>query len=201
MTDDELLIFLKGALKEDLLSHTNGPAGPTIYVPPSIIPKVLMYLRDHTDLLFRQLVDLFSIDYPERAERFEVVYLLLSLRFNRRLCVKVRIPDGMALPSVTSVFRAAGWSEREVWDMMGIPFDGHPDLRRLLTDYGFDGHPLRKDFPLTGYVEVHYDLAEKRVKYDAVRLPQAYRSFDFLSPWGGAGMPLPGDEKAGEPTT
>ncbi len=189
--------FLRDMLKDDLKGVDNTAAGSTLFVETKSIPKVLLFLRDHPDLMYRQLIDLFSVDYPDRPERFEVVYLLLSLKFNRRLCVKVRVQDGESVPSVCGVFRAAGWAEREVWDMMGIPFDGHPDLRRLLTDYGFDGHPLRKDFPLTGYVEMHYDTTEKRVRYDGVRLPQAYRSFDFLSPWVGPDAPLPGDEKAG----
>jgi len=133
---------------------------------------------------------LFAVDYPERKQRFEVVYQLLSLTFNRRIRLKILIEDNATVPSVISIFSAANWYEREVWDMYGISFDDHPDLRRLLTDYGFYGHPLRKDFPLTGFVELRYDPEEQRVGYGAVDLAQEYRSFDFTSPWEGASQIL-----------
>jgi NADH-quinone oxidoreductase subunit C len=157
------------------------------------IAGLLTYLRDSG---FRQLVDICGVDFPDRAERFEVVYQLLNFKANKRLRVKVQTDEANPVPSVASVYPSAGWYEREVWDMYGVLFSGNPDLRRILTDYGFDGHPQRKDFPLTGYVELRYDEVQKRVVYEPVKLNQAYRSFDFLSPWEGAEYPLPGDEKA-----
>jgi NADH-quinone oxidoreductase subunit C len=141
-------------------------------------------------------MDVCGVDYPDRDERFEVVYNLLSLKLNQRVRVKVTTDEDSPVPSVTGVFRSAGWYERETWDLYGIFFSDHPDLRRLLTDYGFEGHPLRKDFPLTGYVEVRYDDEQKRVVYEPVRLTQEFRTFDFLSPWEGMTRVLPGDEKA-----
>jgi NADH-quinone oxidoreductase subunit C len=156
---------------------------------------VLTYLRDQPNCQFKMLVDLCGVDYPEREQRFEVVYHLLSLKHNQRIRVKVATDEATPVPSVTGVFGSANWYEREVWDMYGIYFADHPDLRRLLTDYGFEGHPMRKDFPQTGYVEVRYDEEQKRVVYEPVHLRQDWRSFDFLSPWEGGGL-LPGDEKA-----
>lgn len=150
------------------------------------IVSLLAYLRDDVACLFKQLSDVTAVDDPSRVERFEVVYQLLSHKHNRRVRVKLLTDEMTPVPSVTSVFPAAGWCEREVWDMYGVFFAGHPDLRRILTDYGFDGHPLRKDFPLTGYVELRYDDVQKRVVYEPVKLTQAYRDFDFLSPWEGA---------------
>jgi NADH-quinone oxidoreductase subunit C len=160
------------------------------------VVRVLKHLRDDPACLFKMLVDICGVDYPERAERFDVVYNLLSLKHNRRIRVKVRTNETEPVPSVVSLFNAAGWYERETWDLYGVAFSDHPDLRRLLTDYGFDGHPLRKDFPLTGHVEVRYDDEQKRVVYDKVKLQQDFRSFDFLSPWEGMTRQLPGDEKA-----
>jgi NADH-quinone oxidoreductase subunit C len=162
------------------------------------VARVLTFLRDDPRCLFKLLADLCGVDYPDRAERFEVVYNLLSLKLNQRVRVKVMTDEEQAVPSVTSVFSAAGWFEREAWDLFGIYFSDHPDLRRLLTDYGFEGHPMRKDFPLTGYVQVRYDEDQKRVVYEPVRLTQEFRSFDFLSPWEGMNHVLPGDEKAKE---
>ncbi len=162
----------------------------------SVVP-VLTFLRDDPACLFKMLVDLTAVDYPERPERFEVVYNLLSLRHNRRVRLKIAVEDGSSVPSIAGILGAASWYEREVWDMFGIPFSGHPDMRRILTDYGFEGHPLRKDFPLTGYVEVRYDDEQKRVVYEPVKLAQEFRSFDFVSPWEGMNTLLPGDEKAG----
>ena len=162
------------------------------------IVKVLTFLRDDVNCQFKQLVDVCGVDYPERERRFEVVYNLLSLTHNRRIRVKVRTDEETAVPSVASVFSSANWWEREVWDLFGVLFSDHPDLRRILTDYGFEGHPLRKEFPLTGYVEVRYDDAQKRVVYEPVKLPQEFRTFDFLSPWEGAQTVLPGDRKADE---
>ena len=153
-------------------------------------------MRDDVNCQFKQLIDLCGADYPEREARFEVVYHLLSLTHNMRLRIKAAAREGVAVPSVTGVFSSAGWFERETWDLYGIPFSDHPDLRRLLTDYGFEGHPLRKDFPLTGYVEIRYDEEQKRVVYEPVRQVQEFRDFDFLSPWEGAEPVLAGDEKA-----
>jgi NADH-quinone oxidoreductase subunit C len=165
---------------------------------PSIV-KVLTFLRDDPDCLFKVLVDVCGVDYPEREQRFEAVYNLLSLKHNRRIRVKVMTDETGPIPSVVSVFSAAGWFEREAWDLYGIFFSDHPDLRRILTDYGFEGHPLRKDFPLTGYVEVRYDQEQKRVIYEPVKLTQDFRTFDFMSPWEGMTRELPGDEKAVQP--
>jgi NADH-quinone oxidoreductase subunit C len=167
-----------------------------ITVARTSIVTVLRYLRDDVNLQFKQLMDVCGVDYPEREERFEVVYNLLSLTQNQRVRVKVRTGENVPVPSVTGLFASANWWEREAWDLLGIYFSDHPDLRRIMTDYGFEGHPLRKDFPLTGYVEVRYDDEQKRVVYEPVRLQQEFRNFDFLSPWEGAPFPLPGDEKA-----
>ena len=164
------------------------------------ILRALTFLRDDRKCLFKQLMDLCGVDFPDRAERFDVVYNLLSLHNNQRIRVKVTTDEDTPVPSCVGVFSAAGWFEREAWDLLGIYFADHPDLRRILTDYGFEGHPLRKDFPLTGYVEVRYDEEQKRVVYEPVRLKQEFRSFDFLSPWEGMNHILPGDEKAQEPT-
>ena len=162
------------------------------------VVRVLKFLKDDQACRFEQLIDLCGVDYPERDPRFDVVYHLLSMSHNRRMRLKVGVNEDQPVPSVTEVYPSAGWWERETWDLYGIHFAGNPDLRRLLTDYGFDGHPLRKDFPLTGYVELRYDSEQKRVVYEPVKLTQEFRRFDFLSPWEGASYPLPGDEKAGD---
>ena len=170
----------------------------TLAVARERIVEVMTALRDRFG--FQQLIDLCGVDYPDRAERFEVVYHLLSLTRNARVRVKLTTDEVQPVPSAIPVYPAADWFEREAFDMYGMLFSGHPDLRRLLTDYGFQGHPLRKDFPMTGYVEVRYDEEQKRVVYEPVKLAQEYRNFDFLSPWEGAEYPapvLPGDEKAG----
>ena len=161
--------------------------------------RLMKFLRDDSNCLFKLLVDICGVDYPDEEERFEVVYNLLSLKHNQRIRVKLSTSEDEPVPSVTGVFSVANWFEREVWDLYGVFFSDHPDLRRILTDYGFEGHPMRKDFPLTGYVEVRYDDDQKRVVYEAVRLPQDFRNFDFLSPWEGMLRPLPGDEKAETP--
>lgn len=166
----------------------------TVEAEAEDIVQVLTYLRDVC--AFRTLVDICGVDYPARSKRFDVVYHLLSLTTNRRIRVKIRADEATAVPSVISVFAGAQWFEREAWDMYGIRFEGHPDLRRLLTDYGFEGHPLRKDFPVTGFKELRYDDDLKRVVYQPVALVQEFREFDFLSPWEGAPHILPGDEKA-----
>ncbi|MBL4801476.1 MAG: NADH-quinone oxidoreductase subunit C [Emcibacter sp.] len=160
------------------------------------IVSILTTLRGEANFKFVQLIDLCGVDYPERAKRFDVVYHLLSLKHNIRVRIKIQADDELPVPSVVDVYPVANWYEREVWDMYGVMFDGHPDLRRLLTDYGFQGHPQRKDFPLTGYVELRYSEEERRVVYEPVKLQQEFRDFDFMSPWEGAKYILPGDEKA-----
>lgn len=168
----------------------------TVFVARDQIVRVLTELRDDSDCLFEVLIDICGVDYPERENRFDVVYHLLSPRKNQRIRVKCETDEEAPVPSAITVFPAANWFEREAYDMYGILFSGHPDLRRILTDYGFQGYPLRKDFPLTGYVEVRYDDAQKRVVYEPVKLTQEFRSFDFMSPWEGTDYVLPGDEKA-----
>lgn len=160
------------------------------------IVRVALFLRDDSQCLFKILVDICGVDYPEREERFEVVYNLLSIKHNQRVRLKVTTDEMTPVPSLTGVHRGAGWFEREAWDLYGIMFSEHEDLRRILTDYGFEGHPLRKDFPLTGFVEMRYDDEQKRVVYEPVSLTQEFRRFDFMSPWEGASYILPGDEKA-----
>ena len=159
------------------------------------IVKLLVFLRDDQNCQFKQLMDVTAVDHPDREARFDVVYNLLSLKHNQRVRVKTAVEEGAPVPSATATFNSANWFEREVWDLFGIFFSDHPDLRRIMTDYGFEGHPLRKDFPLTGYVEVRYDADQKRVVYEPVKLTQEYRSFDFMSPWEGMLHP-PDDEKA-----
>lgn len=162
---------------------------------PALV-RLLTFLRDDPKTRFSQLLDVAAVDWPGRPRRFDVVYNLLSMTRNLRVRIKVETDEATPLPSVIGVFPAAGWYEREAWDLFGILFSGHPDLRRLLTDYGFEGHPMRKDFPLTGYVEMRYDTEQKRVVYEPVSLTQEFRIFDFMSPWEGAQYILPGDEKA-----
>jgi NADH-quinone oxidoreductase subunit C len=165
-----------------------------LHVALADLVSVLKAVRDDTELAVTQLSDLTAVDFPERPERFDVVYQMLSVNNNMRLRIITRADEGDIVPSVIGLFRSADWAEREVWDMFGIYFSGHPDMRRLLTDYGFEGHPLRKDFPLTGYVEVRYSDTERRVVYEPVHLNQEYRDFDFLSPWEGMQLPQVGDE-------
>jgi NADH-quinone oxidoreductase subunit C len=198
MTDplNDLAEHVNAALPQDVLASEIHHGQLILTAKRESIVRVLTFLRDDPRCLFKLLSDLCGVDYPDRAERFDVVYNLLSLKHNQRIRVKVTTDEEHAVPSVTGVYRAAGWFEREAWDLFGIYFSDHPDLRRLLTDYGFEGHPLRKDFPLTGYVELRYDEDQKRVVYEPVRLKQEFRSFDFLSPWEGMNHVLPGDEKA-----
>jgi NADH-quinone oxidoreductase subunit C len=170
-----------------------------LWTSPETLIGLLIQLRDDQNLLFKQLVDITGVDYPDRQKRFEVVYNLLSLKHNQRIRVKVAADEDTVVPSASGAFSSAIWLEREVWDMFGVFFSDHPDLRRILTDYGFEGHPLRKDFPLTGYVEVRYDEDQKRVVYEPVKLVQEFRGFDFASPWEGMQDILPGDEKAEQP--
>lgn len=182
------------ALPGAILNVASAYGELTLTAEASRIVEVLTFLRDDPDCLFINFVDLLGADYPDREKRFEVIYQLLSPKHNIRVRVKISTDEATSVPTTISVFPASDWYEREVYDFFGVLFDGHPDLRRILTDYGFDGHPLRKDFPMTGFVEVRYDDEEKRVRYEPVRLNQEFRQFDFLSPWEGA--PLPGDEKA-----
>lgn len=188
--------YLEATVGEDLLAVQAVRGELAIVVRRAAIVRALKLLRDDVNCQFKQLMDVCGVDWPEDAERFEVVYNLLSLTHNRRIRVKVRTDETTPVPTVTGIFSSANWWEREVWDLYGIYFDGHPDLRRIMTDYGFEGHPLRKDFPLTGYVEVRYDDEQKRIVYEPVKLTQEFRSFDFLSPWEGLPRTLPGDEKA-----
>ena len=181
LTFETLLPFVGGMVQD--ADNKNGDI--VVRASSDSIIELLTILRDEEALAFDQLTDLTAVDYPNRPYRFELVYQLLSITHNRRMRVLVAVPDGAVVPSVLPVFNSANWAEREVWDMFGIFFAGHPDLRRLLTDYGFEGHPLRKDFPTTGYVEVRYDDTQRRVVYEPVHLTQEYRDFDFLSPWEG----------------
>jgi len=189
---------IAGALGEDVLATEVVLGELMVRIRRDAVVRVLTFLRDDTSCQFKCLMDVCGVDYPDRDERFEVVYNLLSVRQNQRVRVKLTTDEDTPVPSVTAVFSSAGWWEREAWDMYGILFSDHPDLRRILTDYGFDGHPLRKDFPLTGFVELRYDNEEGRVVYEPVTLTQAFRTFDFLSPWEGAHEILAGDEKAAE---
>jgi len=193
---NDLADLIRGKLAQDVVTAEVKLGELTVLVSRPAIVKVLRALREDPDFRFTILVDLCGVDWPERAQRFDVVYHLLSLHHNQRLRVKVMTDEDTPVPSVTGVFSSAGWYEREAWDLYGITFSDHPDLRRILTDYGFEGHPLRKDFPLTGFVEVRYDEEQKRVVYEPVKLTQEFRSFDFLSPWEGMTPLLPGDEKA-----
>jgi NADH-quinone oxidoreductase subunit C len=168
----------------------------TLTVAAADIVGVLTFLRDDPQCQFISFIDICGVDYPQREKRFEVVYHLLSPHQNTRIRVKLETDEDTPVPSTTGVYPGADWFEREAYDLYGILFSGHPDLRRLLTDYGFEGHPLRKDFPLTGFVEVRYDDEAKRVVYEPVELKQEFRSFDFMSPWEGTDYVLPGDEKA-----
>ena len=185
------------ALGSRMLAEQIAYGELTISVAPDAIVEVMTTLRDDSELLFISFIDLAGVDYPAREKRFDVVYHLLSPRKNARIRVKVATDEDTAVPSISDVFPAATWFEREAYDFYGILFSGNPDLRRILTDYGFRGYPLRKDFPLTGFVEVRYDNEQRRVVYEPVKLPQEFRNFDFLSPWEGTDYVLPGDEKVG----
>jgi NADH-quinone oxidoreductase subunit C len=193
----ELKIHLESVQGKAISSIAVTHGEMTLTAPRDGIVKLLTFLREDSQCRFETLVDICACDYPTDPERFEVVYHLLSMRLNQRIRVKIRTDEMTPVPSATAVFPVANWYEREAFDMYGVLFSGHPDLRRILTDYGFDGYPLRKDFPLTGRVEVRYDEALKRVVYEPVKLVQEYRNFDFLSPWEGMQAVIPGDEKAG----
>lgn len=186
----------KADFKDGVLDVTFAYGELTLTVERERIVEVMTKLKDSEHYRFHQLIDLTGVDYPKRELRFDVVYHLLSLTHNLRIRVKVMTDETVPVASLREVYPNADWYEREAFDMYGILFANHPDLRRLLTDYGFEGHPLRKDFPMTGHVEVRYDEAQKRVVYEPVKLVQEFRKFDFLSPWEGASYVLPGDEKA-----
>jgi NADH-quinone oxidoreductase subunit C len=194
--DTGVIDAAKAALGDAVLAVKEHVGEITLTVKREEIASVLKALRDTSGLEYQQLMEIAGVDYPDRPERFEVVYHLLSLTMNRRIRVKVSTDEATPVPTVTTLWPNAGWLEREVYDMYGVTFAGNPDLRRILTDYGFEGFPQRKDFPLTGHVEMRYSEAEKRVVYEPVSLPQDFRSFDFLMPWEGPEYRLPGDEKA-----
>jgi len=195
-SDEGVIDAAKKALGDTIVDVKNHVGEITLTVKRDQIANVLKLLRDTPGLEYQQLMEIAGVDYPDRPERFEVVYQLLSLTKNRRLRVKVSTDEAAPVPSVTGLWPVAGWLEREVFDMYGVLFAGNSDLRRILTDYGFEGYPQRKDFPLTGHVELRYSEAEKRVVYEPVSLPQDFRTYDFLMPWEGPEYRLPGDEKA-----
>ena len=193
----DLAEHIQESLEGSIESYAFTKGELTLLAKRENILKVLQFLRDDQECQFRMLVDVCGADYPNRPERFEVVYHMLSLSQNNRIRVKISTDEEAPVESAVSVFSSANWFEREVWDMYGVYFTGHPDLRRILTDYGFEGHPQRKDFPLTGYVEVRYDEERKRVVYEPVQLTQDFRKFEYLSPWEAmTDIQLPGDEKA-----
>ncbi len=194
--------YLKNTIGKAISSATIERGELTLVVKRASIRDVIGFLRDDATCGFKQLIDICGADYPDRDRRFDIIYHLLSLNHNTRIRVIVRTDENNPVDTVSDIFSTANWFEREVWDMYGVYFNNHPDLRRILTDYGFDGHPLRKDFPLTGFVEVRYDEEEKRVVYEPVKLSQDFRKFDYLSPWEGMTdiqELLPGDEKAHQP--
>jgi NADH-quinone oxidoreductase subunit C len=195
----ELDGFVQGLLGSAVIETGIAFGELSVTVARDQLLACLTKLRDNPTWPFQSLMDICGADYPERAERFDVLYHLLSLTRNVRVRLRVTTDEDQPVPSAVGLFPSANWFEREAWDMYGIVFDGHPDLRRILTDYGFQGHPLRKDFPLTGHVEVRYSEEHQRVIYEPVKLVQDFRSFDFLSPWEGAEYILPGDEKAEKP--
>ncbi|ANK81184.1 MAG: NADH-quinone oxidoreductase subunit C [Rhizobiales bacterium NRL2] len=193
---NELRETIEAGLGDSLVESVIRLEELRIRVRADHIERVITFLRDDPSCLFKMLVDITAVDWPGRSPRFDVVYHLLSMRHNFRVRVVIQAGEETPVPSICGVFSSANWFERETWDMYGVMFSGHPDLRRILSDYGFEGHPLRKDFPLTGYVEVRYDDEQKRVVYEPVKLVQEFRRFDFMSPWEGAEYILPGDEKA-----
>ena len=188
--------FIASSLPNEVIATDISNDELSINVHRDTIVKVLIFLRDDVNCQFKVLLDVCGVDYPDREERFEIVYNMLSMTLNQRVRIKVQTDEKKPVPSVVSVFSSANWWERECWDLLGVYFSDHPDLRRIMSDYGFEGHPLRKDFPLSGYVEIRYDDEKKRVVYEPVKMAQDFRSFDFLSPWEAMNSPLPGDEKA-----
>lgn len=196
---DDLGAHIASSMTSAILGRETRLGELTLNVAAEQIGSVITFLREDQRCQFTTLIDICGVDYPERSKRFDVVYHLLSMQLNHRVRLRVETDEATAVPSIASIFPCADWFEREAFDMYGILFSGHPDLRRLLTDYGFQGFPLRKDFPLSGTVEVRYDPEQQRVVYEPVKLPQAFRNFDFLSPWEGVPRDLPGDEKAARP--
>ena len=194
----ELGDHITQALRDEVIDSRVALGELTVRIRRSSVVRVLSFLRDDSNCQCKCLMDVCGVDYPDRDERFEVVYNLLSLKQNHRVRVTLSCDEETPVPSVSSIFSSAGWWEREAWDLYGIYFSDHADLRRILTDYGFEGHPLRKDFPLSGHVEMRYDEVQKRVVYEPVSLPQDFRTFDFTSPWEGAQYILEGDEKASD---
>jgi NADH-quinone oxidoreductase subunit C len=195
-TPDILATAVTAALSDKITRLEVALGEVCISTTPLALLDVLKKVRDTDSLYFKQLMDICGVDYPSRPERFEVVYNLLSVKHNARLRIKVKAGEDILIPSAVGLYPSAGWWEREAWDMYGLKFAGNPDLRRILTDYGFEGHPLRKDFPVIGHVEVRYDPERQAVVYEPVQMAQEYRAFDYLSPWEGAKYILPGDEKA-----
>jgi NADH-quinone oxidoreductase subunit C len=206
MTNEKLEVLgeaVAGALPGAVTGFTVTPYAQavgelTLQAKAEHIVAVMKHLRDDPACAFQAFVDITAVDWPQRERRFDIVYHLLSPTRNARIRVKIEVGEAMPVASIIDVFPGANWFEREVYDLYGVVFTGHPDMRRILTDYGFEGHPLRKDFPLTGFVEVRWDDEQKRVVYNTVKLAQEFRNFDFLSPWEGPDYPLPGDEKAGK---
>ena len=196
LSNDGVIEAAKAALGDMIVDTLDAVGEITLTIDRPRLVEAMLGLRDTPGLEYQQLMEIAGVDYPDREERFECVYMLLSLTRNHRIQVRVTTDEVKPVPSVTGIWPVAGWLEREVYDMYGVLFEGNPDLRRILTDYGFRGHPQRKDFPLTGYVELRYSEEAKRVVYEPVQLAQDFRSFDFMSPWEGAEYILPGDEKA-----
>lgn len=188
-------ILSKSGSDAVMATKVNAMGELVVHVSPAGLPNFIEHIKTQRDAKFSSLVDITAVDYPSREKRFELVYHFLSMYTNQRIRIKASVHEDEVVPSITSIHPSADWFEREVFDMYGIMFSGHPDLRRILTDYGFKGYPLRKDFPTTGYNELRYDEVEKRVVYEPVSLVQEYRQFDFMSPWEGAEYILPGDEK------
>jgi NADH-quinone oxidoreductase subunit C len=197
-TLDRLGQIIKGSCGASVTGYEVVRGELTVHAKAADIVKIARFLRDDPSCQFICIIDVTAVDWPAREQRFDVVYHFLSPRMNTRVRVKIMTDETTPIASLVGVYRGADWFERETYDLYGVLFSGHPDMRRILTDYGFEGHPLRKDFPLTGFVEVRYDDEEKRVRYDKVRLNQEFRTFDFMSPWEGTDYVLPGDEKAKE---
>ena len=200
-TLDRLGQIIKSSLGASVTGYEVVRGDLTVHAKAADIVKIGRFLRDDPSCQFVCIIDITAVDWPSREQRFDVVYHFLSPRMNTRVRVKIMTDEATPVASLVEVYRGADWFERETYDLYGVLFTGHPDMRRILTDYGFEGHPLRKDFPLTGFVEVRYDDEEKRVRYDKVRLNQEFRTFDFMSPWEGTDYVLPGDEKAKEGKT
>ena len=195
-SNEGVIDAVKAAIGDAFVDARDSVGEISVTVVREKLVDAMIALRDTPGLEYQQLMEIAGVDYPERPERFEVCYHLLSLTRNRRIRVRISTDEDTPVPSLTGIWPVANWLEREVYDMYGVLFENHPDLRRILTDYGFQGHPQRRDFPLTGYVELRYSEEHKRVVYEPVKLAQDFRSFDFLSPWEGAKYVLPGDEKA-----